>query len=169
MKKLWFLALLSMIVFSSCSTKSDEDLYNEAKQYIQEKKYEDAVRDFRKIVNEYPNGKFVVKAMFELAQLYHGKAVKGVPEKESLATAVEYYKKVFEKSPNSKEGEKALFMAAFLDANELQRYNEAKKLYEKFLEKFPQSELAPSAKEEIQNIGIPPEEILKRKVKNPNN
>jgi hypothetical protein len=56
-----------------------------------------------------------------------------------------------------------------LDANELQKYDEAEKLYEKFLEKFPQSELAPSAKEEIQNIGIPPEEILKRKVKNPNN
>ncbi len=161
--KVFLFSLLALIFVVSCSTKSSDDLFKEAKQKIKEKKYIEAITDLEKIVNDFPDSKIAPKAMFELAQLYHGKVVKDIPAKESLQTAVEYYKKVFEKIPKTIEGERALFMAAFLDANELQKYDEARELYNKFLKVYPKSELVPSAKEEIANLGIPPEEILKKK------
>ncbi len=162
--KLMFLGLFAIVFIVSCSTKTDDELFNEAKQKIKDKEYVEAITDLEKIVNNHPNGKLTPKAMFELAQLYHGKVVKDIPEKQSLQTAVEYYKKVFEKIPKTTEGERSLFMAAFLEANELKKYDEARELYNKFLKVYPQSELVPSAKEEIANLGIPPEDILKKKV-----
>ncbi len=162
--KILLLGFLTVVFIVSCSTKSDDELFTEAKEKIKAKDYTEAVRDLRKIINNHPNGKITPKAMFELAQLYHGKVVEGVPAEKSLQTAVEYYKKVFEKIPKTIEGERSLFMAAFLDANELKKFNEARELYNKFLKVYPKSELVPSAREEIKNLGIPPEEILKKKV-----
>jgi hypothetical protein len=42
------------------------------------------------------------------------------------------------------------------------KFDEATKSYKLFLEKYPNDPLAVSAKEELDNMGIPPEEILKR-------
>ncbi len=161
--KALFVGLIALTFLASCSSKSDEELYQEAKQKIKNKEYVEAIADLQKIVNTHPDGKITPKAMFELAQLYHGKVVKDIPAKKSLQKAVDYYKQVYEKIPHTIEGERSLFMAAFLDANELNKFDEAKKLYNEFLKTYPKSELVPSAREEIKNLGIPPEEILKKK------
>jgi len=53
-------------------------------------------------------------------------------------------------------------MKAFIQANELQDYDAAKQTYQLFLQKFPNDEMTPSAKAELETIGLAPEEILKR-------
>jgi len=57
-----------------------------------------------------------------------------------------------------------LFMAGFVLANELNMYNEATETYNYFIEKFPEHELAASAKEELDNMGLTPEEILRKNI-----
>jgi len=54
-------------------------------------------------------------------------------------------------------------MSAFILANELQKLDLAKESYNLFLQKYPSHELANSAREELNNLGIPAEEILKKK------
>ena len=49
-----------------------------------------------------------------------------------------------------------------LYADDLMKYDEATSSYNLFLEKYPSHPLAVSAKEELDNMGLSPEEILKR-------
>jgi len=53
-------------------------------------------------------------------------------------------------------------MAGFIYANELQNYKEAEILYKQFLNEYPDNELAPSARAELENLGLSPEEILEK-------
>lgn len=162
--KLLTMFLILGFIFVSCSSVSDKDLFEAGKKKIEEKNYVEAINDFQKIVNDFPEGEYEVKAMYELAKLYHGHVIKTMTKEESLSKAVGFYKRVHEKSPDSVEGEKSLFMAGFLEANELNRINDAEKTYKLFLKNYPKSPLAASAEVEIKNLGIPPEEILKKNV-----
>ena len=55
-----------------------------------------------------------------------------------------------------------LFMAGFVQANDLHDYDAASETYNLFLKTYPDHELATSAKEELDNMGLTPEEILKK-------
>jgi len=76
--------------------------------------------------------------------------------------SIESFKKIFEKYPQNKYAPVSLFMSGFVQANELQNYDEATKAYNLFLQKYPDHELAKSAKEELDNMGLSPEDILKK-------
>jgi len=54
-------------------------------------------------------------------------------------------------------------MAAYIKANELKKYQEATDLYTLFLKKYPKHELAASAAQELEIMGMSPDEILKQK------
>lgn len=54
----------------------------------------------------------------------------------------------------------ALFMLGFIHANEIHNYEKAKEYYQKFLELYPNSELAVSAKFELENLGKEPQKII---------
>ncbi len=162
--KIKLVSVLMLLLFA-CSSVNDQDLYESGMKKIDENNYIGAVADFQKLVNEFPGSEYEVKALYELAKLYHGHVIQTLTKEESLSKAVELYKEIFKRRPNSIEGEKSLFMAGFLEANELKRFDDARDTYNQFIEKYPESKLAASAKEEIKNLGIPPEEILKKKVK----
>ena len=55
----------------------------------------------------------------------------------------------------------SLFMIGYLSANQLGDNTKAKRIYNEFLEKYPDDELVSSVKFELQNIGKRPEEIIK--------
>ena len=64
---------------------------------------------------------------------------------------------VVEKYPSSKESEKAAFMIGYIYANNLDSYSDAEEYYNKFLNKYPESELIHSVQYELQVL----EPILK--------
>ena len=82
-----------------------------------------------------------------------------------MTKCAKYYKQVFDKYPNSKDASRALFMSAFIYANALNKYDEAKSIYKLFIIKYPKNELVTSAKEEIKNLGIPPDKIIQDNTK----
>ena len=53
-----------------------------------------------------------------------------------------------------------MFLTAYIYHNELNDLGNAKTAYEAFLAKFPDHEMAQSAKFELQNLGKKPEELL---------
>lgn len=129
------------------------------------KDYSKAMVTFKKVVKQFPKSEEARKSLFEIANLYQGKVLKNISSEESLKNAVKYYKKIFDNFPDSKDASKALFMAGFTAANDLKNYDEAKKLYNLYLEKFPDGKLVTDAKIELSNLGKSPEEILKGKIK----
>ncbi len=161
MKKYLFLVLIPLLIIS-CSKTSDQEYFDQAKKLLEEKKTTEAVKSLEALVNEYPDSEIAPAALVQLAQIYQNQLDKNIKPAESFEKAEKYFMQVYEKYPDSEEAPKALFMSGFILANDLQNYDKATTSYNLFLEKYPSHPLAASAKEELDNMGLTPEEILKR-------
>ena len=161
MKKYLLLVIMALLIIS-CSKTSDKEYLDQAKKLLDEKKTTEAVTSLETLVNEYPESEIAPQALVQLAQIYQNQLDKNIKPKESFEKAEEYFMQVYEKYPDSEEAPKALLMSGFILANDLQNYDKATASYNLFLEKYPLHPLAVSAKEELDNVGLTPEESLKR-------
>ena len=158
-----FLFLITLIIFSGCSSKTDKEYLQSAEKDVQGNNISDAVESYQSLVDKYPKSDLAPEALYQMAAFYQNNLVKNLTKKESLEKSVTIYRSVYDKYPQSKKAPLALFMSGFILANELNNYEEASKTYNLFLEKFPNHELATSAKEELKHLGLSPDEILKEK------
>jgi TolA-binding protein len=157
------IALLALFLIVGCSAKkSDKELLDEAKKYLKEDKIPEAVMAFEEIVNDHADSESAAEALSQLAALYQNKVVKSLSERENLEKAIVLFKRLHDDYPKSEYAPSGLFMAGFINANELQNYPEAEKFYKQFLEEYPDNELASSAQAELDNLGLSPEEILRK-------
>ncbi|MCS7054286.1 MAG: hypothetical protein NZM09_11225 [Ignavibacterium sp.] len=163
MKKVFFLFLLFIV---SCSKNYNEEI-KKAEDLISKNKYKEAVEVLKK-VSDADDEKFSPVALSILGRIYQQHNLTDIQFKESQKIAQKYYYQIFEEYPKSNLAPKGLFMSAFILANELNEFEQAKKQYQLFLEKFPNDELAPSAKVELENVGLPPEMILNKRLNSSN-
>jgi TolA-binding protein len=155
------IALLTIFLIIGCSTKkTDKELFDEAQQNLKQDKIPEAVMAFEEIVNDHSGSDLAPEALSQLAGLYQNKLIKSISEKENLEKAIELFKKLHADYPKSSFAPSGLFMAGFINANELQNFDEATSLYKQFLKEYPSDELASSAQAELDNMGLTPEEIL---------
>ncbi|MDP4117153.1 MAG: tetratricopeptide repeat protein, partial [Bacteroidota bacterium] len=83
--------------------------------------------------------------------------------------SVTYYKQIAEKYPKYGKAPDALFSAGFILANDLKKYEDATAAYNKLVKDYPNSNWTPQAKEELDNMGLTPEQILDKKIKSKKN
>ncbi len=164
MKKTLVLLFLSLIFIAGCSSKSDKDYFELGQKNIEAKEYATALVNFQKIVDEFPNSEHYQFALLQTGELNHGVVNKDISKEVSLGLAIDAYGKYQEKYPKAEKAPQVLFMIGFIQANELGKLDEAKATYEKFLKIYPNSNMAESAKSEIQNMGMSPDEILQNRV-----
>ena len=164
MKSALSLILVAFIFISCSSKKSDEELFSEAKTNTEEEKIPEAIASYETLLKEYPDSKYAPKVLDNLARIYQNKLVKNFSETESLVEAAKLFRQIYDDYPDSELAAMGLFMAGFVLANELNMYNEATENYNLFMETFPDHELAASAKEELDNMGLTPEEILRKNI-----
>lgn len=155
--------IFSFFIIVSCSKITDQQYLDQAKDLLKENKVSEAISSYKSLIEDYPESQLAPKALVELANLYQNKLDNNLPSAESFELAQKYFRDVYDKYPNSEEAPKALFMSAFILANELKRYDDATEAYKLFVEKFPKNPLAVAAQEELENMGLSPEEILKKK------
>jgi TolA-binding protein len=163
MKKL--LSVFAIIVFllAGCSKTSDKEYMDKAAESAKSGNFSEALSSYKELVNEYPESKLAPEALVKEAALYHDNKVKNISKEESIKKSAKIFISISEKYPKSQEAPQSLFMAGFIYANELKDYDEAVKTYKLFLEKYPDNELASSAQDELDNMGLTPEQILKKK------
>ena len=155
------IAFLMLLLFFSCSSKkSDKELFDEAQMDLKEQKFPEAVVAFDEIINDHPESELAPEALSQLASIYQNKQIKSLSDRENLDKAILLFKKLHDDYPKSEYAPSGLFMAGFINANELKNYEEATALYKQFLTEYPDDELAVSAKAELDNMGLSPEEIL---------
>ena len=75
--------------------------------------------------------------------------------------ALDLYEWIGARYPNFEKAPQALFLRAFTLDNDLKRFDEAKALYESFLQKYPNDEFADDTKFLLDNLGKDDEEIIK--------
>lgn len=152
-----------LVFLAACSQNSDESLYQEAKSKIADGNYVGAINDYKKIVSDFPKSNYAASTKFELGKLYQGHVLPKIPREESMKEAIKYYTQVNTEYPDSVEAINSLFMIAFLEANEIGNLDKARETYEEFIKRYPDHELAVSARAELNNLGKTPEEILQEK------
>jgi outer membrane protein assembly factor BamD (BamD/ComL family) len=162
MKKLIMLVLPALI-FISCSNKTAEEYKSSAEENLKKNNIALALESYESIIEEYPGSKYAADALYQVATLYQNKMVKDVTELQSLEKAADSYRMLQEKFPGDERAPVALFMSAYIKANELKNYQQATELYNLFLKKYPKHELASSASQELQIMGMSPDEVLKNK------
>ncbi len=163
MKSIYIILPLLLLVLSACGgKKTANELFDEGEALTADNKFSEAALVFEELINEYPDDKRAPDATARLASIYQNKLVTNITATNSLEKAVRLFYSIYERYPDSEIAPMGLFMTGFLQANELNDYEEATKTYNKFLELYPDHELATSAKEELANMGLTPEEILKK-------
>jgi TolA-binding protein len=163
MKKTIILFAIALFLVG-CGKKSEQDYLDLAQQNIKNKKVTEAVNVYEEFVKEYPESNSAPHALFEIAALYQNRLVPDMTEVQSLEKSAEYFRKVYENYPESSEAPKSLFLSGFIRANEMNNFDEATKIYNLFLDRYPSHELAAAARQELDNMGLSPDEILQKKV-----
>lgn len=165
MKIIFGILSFSFIFFIGCSkNKSATELFNDGEKFLSESKIPEAVSSYETLINEYPDDKLAPDATARLASVYQNKQLKNIDENRSIQKSVELFRSIYDKYPNSDQAPVGLFMAGFVQANDLHDYVAASETYKLFLKTYPDHELATSAKEELDNMGLTPEEILKKNI-----
>ncbi len=75
--------------------------------------------------------------------------------------AIKLFEMVYNDYPDYEKHAYALFLKAFVIENQAMQYDEAKRLYTEFMEKFPDHPMADDAEYSIKNMGKSPEELIK--------
>jgi len=167
MKKIISLIFVVLLI-SGCSKKTDNEYLSLAKESWKQNNIPAAIKAYQSIVDEYPGSKLAPKALMELGKLYQYKVDKTLNNQEASEKAIDCFKAIGQKYPKSEEAPVALFMTAFIQANELKEYDEATKNYKLFLDKYPNHPMSQNAKDEIKNMGLSPAEILDSKLSDEN-
>ncbi|MEM9720048.1 MAG: tetratricopeptide repeat protein [Bacteroidota bacterium] len=79
--------------------------------------------------------------------------------------ALKLYNRLLNNYPQSDWVPESLFKTAFIYHNVLQDMDKARDTFEQFIEQYPNHELAVSAQSEIDNLGISPDSMLKKILK----
>ncbi len=133
----------------------EEILYNKGKETnFDIKAAMGTVRAYEKFAKERTNDPKIPEYLFKAAEIQRSlkNYKKAIEDYETIQTNYPDY----EKTPHS------TFLLGFIYENDLKDTDKAKAMYEQFLEKYPEHELADDVKFSLDNLGITPEEIIKR-------
>lgn len=161
MKVIISFILSFMFLFIACSSEDDKILYENATNFNKQEKFDSGIENFEKIINEFPDSKYRAEVLFELGRMYQARLNKKVSENKSYQKSKKYFSMLHKEFPKDKNAGTALFMVAFIQANLLNQLDSAKINYEKYINEYPNHSMVESAKAEIKNLGIPPEQIIK--------
>jgi len=163
-------ALILSFIIIGCTKKTDQYYMDLGNTNLQQKNYEAAAAAFSSLVVEYPSSQLAPGAIFNLATIYQNQFIKKDPangsmltQEESLHEASDLFRSVYDKYPQNSIAPKALFLSGFILANDLRDFTNATSTFNLFLKQYPDNELAASVKEELDNMGLTPEEIIQHK------
>lgn len=166
--KLKFLPfLLLAVVLVSCtqsSKKTEEQYITEAKAKYEEKKYDEAIAQYREFLKNYPKSGQAIFAYNQIA----GIQIENLKDHQGAVTT---YKELAAGFPDTKDAKQALFMVAFIYDETLKDKENAKSSYKAFLEKYPtdtdpNDKMSESARTmlEVLESGKSIEEMIQQKI-----
>lgn len=100
-----------------------------------------------------PQGQNAAEYLFKTAEIQ--RSLKEYPK------AVQTFQRILNDYPDYAKRPHSLFLMGFTYENDMRNLNEAKKIYNDFMSKYPSHELAQSVKFSLENLGKSPEDIIK--------
>lgn len=159
------LALLALIVVACQSPKE------KALQEIEALQAQDSVFSIENMAKEkdayiafadkYPDDERAPEFLFKAGQSM-GAIASQKKDMKLHEESIAIFKRIQENYPDHHYAEEALFLSGFVYENHMGNITKAKATYQEFIKKYPKSELAEDAQFAIENLGISPEDIIKR-------
>lgn len=112
------------------------------------------VRAYEKFAKEKTDDAKTPEYLFKAAEIQRSL--------KNYKKAIENYETIQKDFPQYDKTPHSTFLLGFIYENDLKDNDKAKAMYEQFLEKYPEHELADDVKFSLDNLGITPEEIIKR-------
>jgi outer membrane protein assembly factor BamD (BamD/ComL family) len=143
-----FVLLFAFSLVLGCgNVKTEDQLYAEIEKYKSEEKLVEATKAMEQFVEQFNESKHRPALMKELAILY-------VSSAKDYRKAIDMYKRIQEEySADTNLVAQCQFMTGYIYANDLKEYDNAQREYEKFLELYPENELADDVQWELKNLG----------------
>ena len=138
--------LILLFVISCGQKKTKEQLFAEAKRYERNEQFDQAIKIFDQLVDNYPDASNVDSILFRIGQIYSNNLT-------DFANSVKTHARLIKQCPESQLAGQSLFMIGYHYANNIGNLDSAKVYYEKFIEKYPDNELVNSVKWELEHLG----------------
>lgn len=113
----------------------------------------ETITAYEEFAQKYPTSKDAPEMLLKSADLHRSL--------KEYQAAINLYQKIATDFPAFEKQAQVLFLQAFVYENELNLLEKAKPLYEKFLQQYPDHDLADDVQFSLQNLGKTPEEIIK--------
>lgn len=165
-KNIQFVLALLALVAVACQSPKEKAL-----QEIEALQVQDSVFSIENMAKEkdayiafadkYPDDERAPEFLFKAGQSM-GAIASQTKDMKMHEDAIAIFKRIQDNYPKHHFAEEALFLSGFVYENHLGNIEKAKATYKEFIEKYPKSELAEDAQFAIDNLGVSPEDIIKR-------
>lgn len=122
---------------------------------------QDLVKKSQAFAEQFPDNKRTAEVLFKSADVARGIGAYG--------KAIQLWGQVWRKHPDFDKAPDAVFMQGFTYENNLQDFDNAKRYYLQFIEKYPKHSLREQAILALKNLGKSPEDLIKEFQKMENN
>lgn len=173
MKTTYYLSLIILLFYlSACqwSGKSgqlnlndsialyEKEIYNPDQDTLNRKKAKTLIGLYEQFAAQNPQDKKTPEILFKAAELSINV--------QNPNKTIMLYDELLLNYPDFEKAKAVLFLKAFVYDDQLKDYANAKKYYEEFLIKYPNSEFADDAEISLKNLGKTPEEMIREFEKN---
>ncbi len=128
----FFTVIIFSMMLAGCSEnqKTETQYLDDAKTKLDEKKYAEAITEYKEFIKNYPKSDQAIFAYNQIAGIQ-------IENLKNPQEGINTYKELAEKYPSTKDAKQALFMVAFMYDETLKDKDNAIKSYQAFLEKYP--------------------------------
>ncbi len=141
-----------LVCVAGCQKLSDEDLWIRVEAAKVNNNWDSTKQVCEKILSEYPKGRYASWARFGLAESFR---FKNQPRE-----ALNNYKLFYQQYPDMQPSALSLFLVGYIYKNNFQMIDSAKFFFQAFLIKYPNHDLAPTVRTELNFIGGSPDQVL---------
>ena len=151
--------LLATVTCVRCSGQPEaEDAFAAAEQAAQATAADSATHStaiglYEQFVQRFPEHAYAAKALAMIGRL--------TQQQGDNAGAIRKYERLLTSYPDSQYGDEAQFMVGFIYEENLGELDKARNAYQKVIDRYPDSELATSARQLLPHVGKAAEEWVK--------
>ena len=129
----FIMLILSVMILNGCTDnkKTEEQYLADAKLKLEEKKYDEAIADYREFLKNYPKSDKAIFAYNEIAGIQ-------ISNLSNPQEGIKTYQELAKNFPDTKEAKQSLFMVAFIYDETLKDKTNAINSYQTFLDKYPE-------------------------------
>ncbi len=141
--------LIALLILVACGEKMPKtaiELFNRAEKHRQAKEIDLALKDLESLISHFSTDLLASKSQYVVGDIY-------MNDLRDFEQAIVAYRAVITNYEAATEEPHARFMIGYIYSNILNDYEKARAEYDKFLEKFPDHELTPSVKFELEWMG----------------